>query len=695
MFRIAILMLALAGGAQAAQPLEVMDVFELEYATDAQISPDGERVAYVRHFNDVMTDRRYENIWIVDADGANHRPLSAGKHRANSPRWSPDGRRLAYLSDEDGTTQLHVRWMDTGDTAALTSGALPPGSIAWSPDGSRIAFTRLVPEAPLVVGELPPAPAGADWAPPPKYTNKLAFRFDHVGDVPPGYMHIFVVSADGGTPRRVTAGDRQYGTGNFVWAPEGESLILSADLTEGGEMFAVGNPDIYEVSLADGSARRLIERNGPDVAIAVSPNGRFITYVGYDDRRQGHQQNDLYVANRDGSNVRNLTDDYDRHVQAAARRGGGGPQWAPDSGGIYAVVHDEGNARLALFSLDGGHRVVAEDIGSGFAGYIGHNTLWSVSGRGKLAYTVPGPAMPGDVAVAAPGRPARLLTGLNDDLFAERELGQVQELRWKSSRDGRPVHGWVIKPPGFDASRTYPLILEMHGGPFADYGDVFDMEKQLMAAAGYVVLYTNPRGSISYGEEFGNLIHHAYPGDDFHDLNSAVDHVIDMGFIDEDRLYATGGSGGGVLTAWMIGNTDRFRAAVAFYPVINWESFIFTADLSELFLNYWVPGLPWRHRDNFEARSLLRVSENVRTPTLIMTGEEDWRTPMSESEQYYKALKLQGVETVLVRVPEEPHGIIGRPSHAMSKMTTLLGWFEKYSPEPPMQTGVSDGDPPS
>ena len=683
MFRMWVTLLLFAGGAQAAQPLEFMDVFELEYASDSQISPDGERVAYVRHFNDVMTDRRYENIWIVDADGANHRPLIAGKHKANSPRWSPGGKRLAYLSDESGSTQIHVRWMDTGDTAAITGDSLPPGNIAWSPDGSRIAFSMLVPEAPLVIGEMPPAPAGADWAPPPKYTDKLAFRFDHVGEVPPGYMHVFVVAADGGTPRQVTSGDRQFGVGSFVWAPEGESFILSADLTEGAEMFAAGDADIYEVSLADGLARRLIDRDGPDAAVSVSPNGRHIAYVGYDDRRQGHQQNDLYLADRDGSNVRNLTETYDRHVQSAARRGGGGPQWAPDGSGIYAVVHDEGNARLVLFSLDGSRRVAAPDIGSGETGYIFHNTLWSISDQGRLAYTVPGPAMPGDVAVADPGGSARLLTDLNADLFGERELGAVEELRWTSSKDGRPVHGWIIKPPGFDASRKYPLILEMHGGPFADYGDVFDTEKQLMAAAGYVVLYTNPRGSISYGEEFGNLIHHAYPGDDFHDLDSAVDHVVGMGFVDPNRLYVTGGSGGGVLTAWMIGNTDRFRAAVAFYPVINWESFVFTADLAGMFLDYWVPGLPWRHRDNYEARSLLRVSENVKTPTLIMTGEEDWRTPMSESEQYYKALKLQGVETVLVRVPGEPHGIVARPSHAMAKMTTLLGWFAKHAPEAP------------
>ena len=328
MIRTALVLPILAVAAHAAQPLEVMDVFELEYATDAQISPNGEQVVYVRHFNDVMTDRRYQNLWMVDADGSNHRPLNTGKHTANSPRWSPDGRRLAYRSDESGGTQLHVRWMDTGDTAAVTSHALPPGNFAWSPDGGRIAFTRLFPEPPLVIGEMPPAPEGAEWAPPPKYTDMLAFRFDQVGEVPPGYMHLFVVAADGGTPRQVTRGKRQFGAGSFTWAPEGESLIVSANLAEGAEIYDVGDPDVYEIALADGSARRLIDRKGPDVSASVSPDGRYIAYVGYDDRYQGHQQNDLYVADRDGSNVRNLTGDYDRHVQDSARRGGGGPQWA-------------------------------------------------------------------------------------------------------------------------------------------------------------------------------------------------------------------------------------------------------------------------------------------------------------------------------------------------------------------------------
>ncbi len=678
MNRLLIPLLLLVSSAQAAAPLEPLDIFDLEFATDAQISPDGARIAYVRHFNDVMTDKRHQNLWIIDKDGGNHQPMSAGKHMAHRPRWSPDGTRVAYLSDESGSQQIHVRWIQSGDSAAITNLSTPPANIAWSPDGHSIAFSRLVPEAPLVVGEMPAAPAGANWAPPPKYTDKMMFRFNGIGDVPPGYMHLFVVSADGGTPRQITKGDRQFGDGSFVWAPDGESLLVSANLTEGREMFGFMDSNVFEVSLYDGTPTILADRVGPDAAVAVSPDGQRIAYVGYEDRMQGHQQNDLQIANRDGSDAINLTAMFDREIQAE-EGGGGGPKWTADGKGIYAIVQNEGDSQLVRFDLDGGRRVVAENLGSGFSGYIGRNTLWSSDQSGTIALTVTTPDTPGDVAILGADGAVTRLTELNRDLFALRELGQVEELWWESSKDGRPVQGWIVKPPGFDPAEKYPLILEIHGGPFADYGDVFSMQKQLMAAAGYVVLYANPRGSVSYGEEFGNLIHHAYPGDDFFDLNSGVDHVIGLGFVDETRLYVTGGSGGGVLTAWMIGNTDRFRAAVAFYPVINWESFIFTGDLTELFARYWVPGMPWRHRENFESRSLLAVSENVTTPTLIMTGEEDWRTPMSESEQYYKALKLQGVETVLVRVPGEPHGIIKRPSHAISKMTTLLGWFGRHS----------------
>jgi acylaminoacyl-peptidase len=238
-----------------------------------------------------------------------------------------------------------------------------------------------------------------------------------------------------------------------------------------------------------------------------------------------------------------------------------------------------------------------------------------------------------------------------------------------------------VKPPDFNPSKTYPLILEIHGGPFANYGDRFSLEHQVWAAKDYVVVYTNPRGSTSYGGEFGNLIHHAYPGDDFYDLNSGVDAVIAKGYVDPDQLYVTGGSGGGVLTSWMIGRTTRFRAAATIYPVINWYSFVLTTDIGAFVAKYWFPGMPWDNVEHYEKRSLLSVVKNVKTPTMVMTGEEDYRTPISEAEQYYQALKLLGVEAVLVRVPGEPHGIRRRPSHHIAKMLNIVGWFDQHRKE--------------
>jgi acylaminoacyl-peptidase len=276
------------------------------------------------------------------------------------------------------------------------------------------------------------------------------------------------------------------------------------------------------------------------------------------------------------------------------------------------------------------------------------------------------------------GSETRVITAVNDDLFSHKKLGDVEEIWYESSLDGRKIHGWFIKPPDFDPSKKYPLIIGIHGGPFSNYGFRFDLEKQFMAAAGYVVLYTNPRGSTSYGEEFGNLIHHAYPGDDFHDLNSGVDAMVEKPFIDSENLFVTGGSGGGVLTCWMIGNTDRFRAAVSLYPVINWYSWTLTADIPITGVKYWFPGNPWEHAEHYETRNLISKMDNVKTPTMLICGEEDWRCPISETEQYYAALKLQGVEAVMVRVPNEPHGVSRRPSHHISKIQHIIGWFDEH-----------------
>ena len=673
--RSAALVLALLAAPLAAQPrpLTPGDVFALAYAADPQVSADGQWVAYVRQWSDPSTDRRYSNIWLVKADGSEHRPLTGGSFTEHSPRWSPDGSRLLYISNRGGSPQLYLRYMATGEAFAVTNLRQPPGSPAWSADGSQIAYLALVPKAPLVIGTPLTPPPGAQWAAPPKYTENLVFRFDGVGEVPTGFVHAFVVPALGGAPRQVTGGDfnhggTPYGGGSLAWTPDGTELVLPARRGERPEWNA-RESDLFAVNVRSGALRRLTERFGPDASPAVSPDGQLIAWVGYDDRKQGYQNTLLCVMNRDGSNKRVVSTKLDNSV--------GSPAWSADSKAIYGQVDDRGNTKVMRFTLDGGITAVATHLGGGTSAYSGGS--FSVSRAGTVAYTHSTVAIPSEVAVTtAASTTPRVLTALNATLLADRSIGEVEEIWYESSKDKRKIHGWIVKPPGFDARRKYPLILEIHGGPFANYGDRFDEEKQLMAAAGFVVLYTNPRGSTSYGEEFGNLIHHAYPGDDFYDLNAGVDAVIAKGYIDEKNLFVTGGSGGGVLTAWMIGHTDRFRAALAFYPVINWESFSLTADMAPSSVNNWFPGFPWDFPENYDKRSLLSVVKNVKTPTLIMTGEEDYRTPMSESEQYYKALKMRGVDAVLVRVPEEPHGIRRRPSHEASKLTTLAGWFNKY-----------------
>jgi acylaminoacyl-peptidase len=339
---------------------------------------------------------------------------------------------------------------------------------------------------------------------------------------------------------------------------------------------------------------------------------------------------------------------------------------------------DEGNTKIGSVSLDGRIETLAENVGGLSLGRPYSAGSFSVADDGVFAFTLSTPAHPADVAVAGPGIETLRLTRLNGDLLDPKRLAEVEEIRFDSSFDGRSIQGWIVKPPGFDPQEAYPLILEIHGGPFLNYGDRFAAEIQLYAAAGYVVLYVNPRGSTSYGEDFGNLIHHAYPGHDYDDLMSGVDAVIERGFVDPERLFVTGGSGGGVLTSWIVGTTDRFRAAVVAKPVINWTSFALTADLYPFFYRYWFPGPPWEFFEEYWRRSPLSRVGKVTTPTMLLTGEADYRTPMSESEQFYQALKIREVDTALVRIPGASHGIARRPSQLMAKVAHVLKWFEMH-----------------
>ncbi len=663
--------------ALAQTTFQPMDVFQLEYAADPQISPDGAQVAYVRTSMDIMHDRKRSELWIVDADGSDHRHIGTG----SSPRWSPDGTRIAYLADG----QIHLRWMDTGETVALTQLTESPRNPRWSPDGARIAFNMLVPYPPPSLAPAPRPPPGAEWADPPIMEDRFKSRQDGVGYLDFGYSHLFVVSVDGGTPTQVTDGDFHHASA-AAWTPDGAHLVFSSNRNPNWT-HDYRNSELYIAPVRPTPTtqiRALTDRPGPDVSPAVSPDGTQIAFVGYEDRTRTYQVSRLQVMTLDGDGHRVVTADLDRSVS--------NPTWAADGSGIYFQYDDEGNSKVAFVALDGDGgggdiEVLAEDLGGTSYGRPYGGGSFSVATNGVFALNQTRPDMPGEVAVGArrgPGSVAEptLATSLNADLLADKTLGEVEEIWWESSFDARPIQGWIVKPPNFDPNRRHPLILEIHGGPVSNYGDRFSAEMQLLASAGYVVLYANPRGSTSYGEEFADLLYHNYPGQDYDDLISGVDAVIARGYVDESNLFVTGGSAGGIMTAWIVGKTNRFRAAVAQKPVVNWISKTLTADnwYGYYFSRY--EGLPWENPDPYWEFSPISLVGNVETPTMIITGEEDLRTPLSESYQMFHALKMRGIDTAVIRLPGASHDMSRRPSQLMAKIANIVAWFDKYRSVP-------------
>ena len=656
--------LILPAPAPAQTAFQPMDVFQLEFAADPQISPDGSQVVYVRTSMDLMRDRRRSELWLVNSDGSGHRRLSAGA----SPRWSPDGARLAYTAGG----QIHLRWMDTGETATLTQVLESPRGIRWSPDGRWLAFNMLVPDPPPQLAAPPKPPPGAEWADPPIMEDRFKNRQDGVGYLDFGFNHIFVLSVEGGTPVQVTDGDFQHSSA-AAWTPDSRNLVFSSNRNPDW-VKDYRNSELYIASIGGGEIRALTDRQGPDRSPAVSPDGQQIAFVSYEDRVRTYQVSRLHVMNLDGSGQRVVTTGLDRSVS--------NPVWAADGHRLYFQYDDEGNSKVAFTTLDGEVAVLGADLGGASYGRPYGGGSFSVADTGAFAFNQSRPDMPGELSVGAPGETVRQLTSLNQDLLGQRTLGEVEEIWWDSSFDGRPVQGWIVKPPGFDPGRRYPLILEIHGGPISNYGDRFSAEMQLMAAAGYVVLYANPRGSTSYGEEFGDLLYRNYPGNDYDDLISGVDAVIARGYVDEDNLFVTGGSAGGIMTAWIVGKTDRFRAAVSQKPVVNWISKTLTADnwYGYYFSRY--EGLPWENPEPYWRFSPLSLAGNVTTPTMIITGEEDLRTPLSESYQLFHALKFQGIDTAVVRLPGASHDMSRRPSQLMAKIANIVAWFDKYRTHP-------------
>ncbi len=650
---------------QISKTFDPIDVFEIEYASDPQISPDGENVLYQRNFKDIMTDRNLSNIWMVNFDGSFNMPITTGNKNDFSPRWSHSGNKFTYKSNVDGRTQLYLYDLASKSTQKLTNMQSSIGNVIWSDDDKYLLFTSFIEKTDNKLISMPKKPKGAKWNQPPIEIDDMVYRYDGGGFRRPGSTQIFVLSSEGGTPRQVT--ELHKNINSPVWM-NNEKILFSANLSENSD-FEPSNSDIYLLDIPTGDIKKLTERFGPDYAPKVSPDKKHIAYLGYDDKFLGYQQNSLYIMDADGGNVKLVSDGFDRNISNI--------NWKQDGKGLYFQYDTEGMTKIAYMSLSGKVKDIVDELGGLSLGRPYSGGSYTISDNGRYAFTYGNVYNPADLAVGFNGSKNRL-TKLNDDLFKYKSLGKVEEVWYSSSYDGKKIQGWLVYPPDFDPNKKYPLILEIHGGPFTNYGFRFSAEVQLFASAGNFVLYTNPRGSTSYGKDFANLIHHNYPSQDYDDLMSGVDHVIERGYIDENNLFVTGGSGGGVLTSWTIGKTDRFKAAVVAKPVINWYSFVLYADNISYFYKYWFPGMPWDNLEEYMRRSPISYVKNVTTPTMLLTGEDDYRTPMAESEQYYAGLKLNKVESMLVRIPGADHGIASRPSNLIAKVNSILAWFNKY-----------------
>ncbi len=673
-----ILLLALPGHVLAETKIfDAMDVFELEYADSPAVSPDGQTIVYVRHSNDVMTDSTRANLWQVDTDGERHRPLYSGLKSYGSPSWSPSGDRIAFTSNEAGTTQIYVRWMDTGQTALVTNVRKSPASLSWSPDGRWLAFTMNLPSISEPVAKARPKPKGAKWSEPARVIDTVRYQFDGRGIVAPEYRHVFVVPADGGTPRQLTTGNFNH-RGPLSWSPDGSRLLFSANRNPNWEL-ETGEEDIFAIELADATLLQLTRETGIESEPTYSPDGKLIAFTTMERRPLAYTNRRLAVMQADGNERRLLTPDLDTSVSD--------PIWSANSKSIYVMFDERAVRKVGRVSLGGKLDVVATGLGGTTYGRPYVSGTYHTAG-GTVAFTQGSVQGPAELAAVRSGR-TRTLTSLNADLLGNRQLGAVTEMTYKSSFDGQEIQGWFITPPGFDPGKKYPLILEIHGGPHSAYGPYFSAELQLMAAAGYVVFYDNHRGSLSYGEDFALLLQYKYSSpEDFADHDAGVDAMIAKGFIDEQNQFITGGSAGGIATAYAIGLTDRFNAAVAAKPVINWVSKTLTADSYVGQIYHQFPGPPWEHLEHYWQRSPLSLVGNVTTPTLLLTGEEDRRTPISETEQFYQALKLRGVDAVMVRLPDSSHGIAAKPSRLIVKVDNILAWFARYR----IQSREQDGE---
>jgi dipeptidyl aminopeptidase/acylaminoacyl peptidase len=635
--------------------------FQMESVASPQISPDGTQVIFSRGFVDAVKDQNQSNLWVVDIRGERLRQLTDGAWRDSAPVWSPDGRRVVFLSNRSGSSQVHVMWLDTRETLQLTRVERDPSALAWSPDGRTLAFTMQVPdETPPLPVKLPAVPKGAQLAKAAVVVDRPSWGADGVGPTTKTYTHVFLVDATtGGTPRQATSGNFNHQAPE--WSADGRTIFVSG-IRKADAEYLRGDSEIYAVDVAALAITPLTERAGPDGSPAASPDGKWIAYTGFDQQNFTNHVASLYVMDAKGAG--------ERLWVGALPSSPANVTWAADSSGVYYAMQERGEEQLYFAPVG---QAAPRKVTSGL------HVLGSVSiaRTGQAVGVRSSIKEPGTLVTFTVAKPAdqRVLVDVNRDVLDGVALSDAEEL-WFTAPDGGKAQGWLMKPANFDPAKKYPLVLWIHGGPWSMYSVGWNWGWQNFAAQGYAVLWTNPRGSTGYGQAFVNGIQFAYPGKDYDDLMAGVDAALAKGWIDKDNLFVCGGSGGGVLTAWIVGHTTRFRAAVSMRPVTNWHSFVGTTDGINWYHQF--RKYPWEDPMEYAVRSPLHYVANVTTPTMVMTGEADLRTPMSQSEEYYRALKvLRKADTLLVRMPDEFHGW-RRPSHQLLQQLYLRGWFEKY-----------------
>lgn len=648
-----------------------MRVFDMEYATDPQISPDGKKIAYVRHSMDKMKDKDRGQIWLINIEDGLHLPLIDGGEDSHSPRWSPDGKSLLFITKSQDKPELRLFYFTSDRMIKLAQFASAPSRAIWSPDGKHIAFNMFVKGKKPSFSTPVTKPENAKWNDAVKVFDDLTFRFDGAGYLPEGTNQVFTLPVGGGTPRQITHGDADMKTSSWL---NNNTVLVTGNNAKDRDMDYIES-EIYAIELSDLSITALTNRDGPDSGAVVSPNGKSIAYIGYDDKVLSYQQNNLYLMNSDGKNQRELAADFKGSI--------GQIKWESTSKSLLFSSEDYGVISLYRVNLKGKVSKVMTGIGGGSIGRPYANGSFSISSHSKanIAFMAGTSDRPAEIGVANyKGKKQKILTKLNEDILPYLDMAEVKEIKVKSSHDGKEIEAWVAFPPDFKADGSFPMILEIHGGPYTMYGPYFASEMQRYAAEGYVTVWANPRGSTGYGEEFALEIDRAYPGNDYHDLMSVVDELIARKFVDDKRLFVTGGSGGGILTAWIVTKTNRFAAAASIKPVINWMTMALAGDIAPYVRRHWIRDDPWSNPEAFLKLSPIRYVDKVQTPTLMMVGEEDYRTPPWEAEQFYTALKMLGVDTALIRVPNSPHYIASRPSRLIAKTDNIMGWFAKYDP---------------